>query len=77
MDRFSGQAKGGEITAGIDYAMGLIALAKAIDRAINGKPFGYPTKIDFRSRMMEANMTLREQLDGVAASAGSPPTCRP
>ena len=46
--------------------MGLIALAKAIDRAINGKPFGYPTKIDFRSRMMEANMILREQLDGVA-----------
>ena len=66
MDRFSGRAKGGEIAAGIDQAVGLIVLAKAIDRAINGKPFGYPAKIDFRSRMMEANMILREQLDGIA-----------
>ena len=66
MDRFSGRAKGGEIAAGIDQAMGLIALGKAIDRAINGKPLGYPAKIDFHSRMMEANMILREQLDGIA-----------
>src|SRR5580693_8438421 len=30
------------VAAGIDQAVGLIVLAKAIDRAINGKPFGYP-----------------------------------
>ena len=47
MDRFGGQAKGGEITAGIDQAKGLIVLAKAIDRAINGKPFGYPPRSIF------------------------------
>ena len=70
MDRFSGRPKGGEIAAGIDQAAGLIALAKAIDRAIDSEPFGYASQIDFHSRMMEANMILREQRDGIAR-------CRP
>ena len=41
-------------------------LAKAIDRAIDGKAFGYPSQIDFHARVMEANAVLRKQLDGIA-----------
>ena len=70
MDRFSGRAKGGEIAAGIDQAAGLIALAKAIDRAIDGEPFGYASQIDPQPRVTEANVISGEQRNGIAR-------CRP
>jgi hypothetical protein len=66
VDHFRGLAKSGEIPAGIDQARGLVVRAKAIDRAIDGKAFGYPSQIDFHARVMEANAVSRKQLDGIA-----------
>jgi hypothetical protein len=65
MDGFRNRAEDGKVAAGIDQPACLIVLLQNIDRAIDGKTFGYTAEIDPYSRMMEPNAISRRQLDGL------------